>query len=176
MTTASARTMARKAVVETPGQRGRIMIWWNGAPQQIEGVWGFKPVEAGGRPVSLLRWEGRPITSPCLIVANDFGLKRDGRTRYRASLVTNAPFFCLAGVWSPATSDWPAAYAALTTDAYPDLAPYKDRHVTVVREEEWFDWLRMSRPVSELLRPFPPGSFDVSGPGGPPASRDLFDF
>lgn len=45
-----------------------------------------------------------------------------------------------------------------------------------MREEDWFDWLRLSRPVGELLRPFPPGSFKVVDKGQPKASRDLFDF
>lgn len=159
-----------------PGKLGRIMVWRDDAPQQIECRWGFKPVEPGGRPVSLLRWEGRLIDSPCLIIANDFGLKVDGAYKYRASLITGAPFFCLAGVYRPGTRDWPESYAALTTEAYPDIAPYKDRHVAVVREEDWFDWLRLSRPVEELLRPFPPGSFKVVGTGKPKASGNLFDF
>lgn len=159
-----------------PGKLGRIMVWRNDAPQQIECRWGFRPIEPGGRPVSLLRWEGRVIDSPCLIIANDFGLKVDGAYKYRARLITKAPFFCLAGIYRPATRDWPESYAALTTDAYPDIAPFKDRHVAVVREEDWFDWLRLSRPVGELLRPFPPGSFKVVGKGQPKASRDLFDF
>lgn len=159
-----------------PGKLGRIMVWRDGAPRQIECRWGFRPVEPGGRPVSLLRWEGRAIDSPCLIIANDFGLKVDGVYKYRASPITKAPFFCLAGVYRPATGDWPESYAALTTTAYPDLAAYKDRHVAVVREEDWFDWLRLSRPVAELLRPFPPGSFKVTGKGKRQASGDLFDF
>lgn len=159
-----------------PGKLGRIVLWEDGVATQRECVWGFEPVEPGGRPVSLLRWEGRMIVNPCLIIANDFGLKVDGRVRYRASLVTEAPFFCLAGLWQPATSRWPAAYAALTTEAYPDIAPYKDRHVAVVREADWMDWLQLSRPAGELLRPFPPGSFRIEGARQAPVTRDLFDF
>ncbi len=177
MSSATTRPVSRYAPVEShrPGETGRIMIWEDGAPKQVELAWGLEPVEPGGRPVSLLRWEGRTITNPCLIIVNDFGLKVDGKIRYRASLVTDAPFFCLAGMWRPPTRHWPAAYAALTTEAYPDIAPFKDRHVAVVRGDDWLDWLQLSRPVSELLRPFPPGSFEVQG-NGRAASRDLFDF
>ncbi|WP_324750074.1 SOS response-associated peptidase [Sphingomonas sp. LY54] len=174
-TTATRRAMS-SAAYEGPGKTGQIMIWADGAPKQIGCTWGLKPVEASGKPVSLLRWEGREISNPCLIIANDFGLRVDGRFKYRASLITDAPFFCLAGTWRPATSDWPAAYAALTTEAYPDIAPYKDRHVAVVREEDWLNWLQLSKPVSEILRPFPPGSFSVSGTGKVAAVGDLFDF
>lgn len=164
------------ATYEGPGKTARIMIWAGGAPKQVECTWGLKPVDACSKPVSLLRWEGREISNPCLIVANDFGLRVNGRFKYRASLIADAPFFCLAGTWRPAKTDWPAAYAAFTTAADPDIAPYKDRHVAVVREDDWLDWLQQSKPVSEILRPFPPGSFSVSGTGKAVAVGDLFDF
>ena len=170
-----------------PGERGRVMIWREGQPVQVEMRWGLEPFETHGRPISLLRrerWEGRQVTNPCLIIANDFGLKIGGVVKYRASLNDNrAPFFCLAGVWQPAGRGWPASYAALTTEAYPDLEPFKDRHVAVVREEYWIDWLRQARPVDEMLQPFPLGSFTVKGPrqrtprrpNPKPTARDLFD-
>lgn len=162
------------------------MIWREGGPTQVEMTWGLEPLEPSGKPVSLLRWErwqGRDIANPCLIIANDFGLKVDGVVRYRASLNTRAPFFCIAGVWQPAQRGWPASYAALTTEAYPDLAPYKDRHVVVIREEHWIDWLRQARPVAEMVQPFPSFSFTVKGPRkriahspvSKPATRDLFE-
>jgi putative SOS response-associated peptidase YedK len=169
-------TATREPQTDGPGKTAPVMILKDGRPEQVELLWGFKPIEPGGRPVSLLRWKGRQITNPCLIIANDFGLKTDGKMRYRASLNTKAPFFCLAGVWRPAACDWPASYAVLTTEAYPDIAPFKDRHVAVVREGDWHDWLRLSRPVSELLRPFPAGSFTVTGKGRTAAAGDLFDF
>lgn len=159
-----------------PGKIGKVMIWENGAPKQKEWRWGFKPFEPGGRPVSLLRWERRPITNPCLIVVNDFGLKVDGRMKYRASLKTRQPFFCVAGMWRPAQDGWPESYAALTTAAYPDIAPYKDRHVAVIRDEDWIDWLQLSKPVANMLRPFPTGSFNIASHRRRDAERDLFDF
>src|SRR5690606_9587986 len=100
-------------------------------------TWGLAPIESHGKPISLLRWERRETGNPCLIIANDLGLKIDGVVKYRAKHVTEAPFFCIAGVWRPAKGSWPASFAALTTEAYADLAPYKDRHVAVVREEDW---------------------------------------
>jgi putative SOS response-associated peptidase YedK len=170
------------ATTVRPSRKGRAMIWHDENSALVEMTWGLEPVEPHGRPVSLLRWEGRAIERPCLIIANDFGLKVDGVMKYRAGLVTDAPFFCIAGVWRPARRSWPEAYAALTTEAYPDLAPYKDRHVAVVRQEDWIDWLRQARPVAEMLRPFPVGSFKVEGPKmavrraptAKPAVADLF--
>lgn len=172
----------RPSETHRPGQLGVVTIWRDDEPVQLELPWGLRPFEAGGKPVSLLRWEGREITRPGLLVVDGFGLRIDGKDKYRVRMPAHAQF-CVACVWQPASGDWPAAYAALTTEAYPDIAPYKDRHMAVVREDDWFDWLRLDRPAEELLRPFPPGSFVVAGPKPaivrPPAretaSADLFD-
>src|SRR5690606_24144832 len=49
---------------------GRVMVWQNEQPTQVEMTWGLESVEPGGKPISLLRWEGREISNPCLIIAN----------------------------------------------------------------------------------------------------------
>jgi hypothetical protein len=120
-----------------------------------------------GHSYSLLRAEGRTIERPCLIIANHFFVTPDcSKKRHRVSLVTSETFFCFAGVWDPETADWPASFAALTVDSSPDIAPLKDRHMAVVRPGDWQDWLRQSRRPEEILRPFPPGSFNVVPPHG----------
>lgn len=161
-----------------PGKTGTIVIWKEGAATQVQYRWGLRPAEPGARPWTLLRAEGRWIDRPCLIIANDFMVQTDtpaGRKRHRVSLITDRPFFCIAGLWRPATDDWPAAYAALTVEASPDIAPYKDRHMAVVRPEDWEAWLRGTHPPEKILRPFPPGSFRIAGQK-PGAVGDLFSF
>jgi putative SOS response-associated peptidase YedK len=168
-------------VTHRPGQPGVVTVWQEGQPTQLELPWGLRPVEPYGKPVSLLRWEGRAITRPGLLVVDSFALRIDGKDKYRVRIPGHNQF-CIACVWQPAGRDWPAAYAALTTEAYPDIAPYKDRHMAVVREDDWIAWLRQERSIDELLRPFPAGSFKVTGPRlripqvqpHPPADRDLF--
>lgn len=159
-----------------PGQTGRVVVWEDGDARQVDMQWGLQPFEPGGRSYTLLRSEVRPIVNPCLIVAHELVGKSDAGKQYRASLITDQAFFCLAGMWRPATGDWPAAYVALTVEAYPDLAPYKDRHIAAIRDNEWYDWLQQKRPADELLRPFPAGSFRVTGPAtrGRRATADLF--
>ena len=49
----------------------------------------------------------------------------------------------------------------LTTEANPDVAPYKDRQMAVIRREHRNAWLDLTMPEEELLRPLPAGSFRV---------------
>jgi len=158
-----------------PGKLARVMIWEDGQPEQVELRWGLRPVAPGGRPVSLLRAEGREERKRCLIIANEFYLRpgtAPGNKRRRVELITKAPFFCFAGVWRSELPDWPAAFAGLTVEAYPDIAPFQDRHMAVVHEDDWADWLQGTRAVASILRPFPKGSFKVSRSGV--AMSDLF--
>lgn len=165
-----------------PGNTDTITVWRNGAAAQIEARWGLKPFEPGGKPISLLRAERWQGSNPCLIIATNFALRVDGQIKYRAQLITDARFFCIAGVWRAATPDWPLSFAALTVPAYPDIQPFKDRHVAIVRQEDWQAWLTGALPMERLMRPFPKGSFAVRGNGRriqtqrepEPALGDLF--
>ncbi|MFZ0116441.1 MAG: SOS response-associated peptidase family protein, partial [Xanthobacteraceae bacterium] len=49
----------------------------------------------------------------------------------------------------------------LTTQPGPDVAPYHDRQVVVLRPPDWSAWLNLSRPEAELLRPLEPGALEV---------------
>ena len=158
-----------------PGKLAKIVVWQDG-PTQLDYRWGLRPFAPGGNSYSLLRAEGRAIERPCLVIANHFFVKPDGsRKRYRVELITNESFFCFAGVWEPPAADWPAAFAALTVESSPDIAPLKDRHMAVVRPEDWEAWLRQTKPADEILRPFPAGSFNVVPPHGKRTAGDLFD-
>lgn len=148
-----------------PGKGGhRIMIWDGREERQIEAHWGLRSCDPAIGQIPLLKSETAHIESPCLIIANAFGIKRDGKTLYAASLITDVPFFCIAGVWQRGTRDYPDAFAALTVPAYTDLAPYKGRHVAVVDPDDWFDWLVQERPPLDILRPFPEGCFKIMPP------------
>lgn len=173
---AAVPAMPPKVFTDGPGKIARVMIWEDGRPEQVELRWGLRPIEPGGRQLTLLRAEGRIITNRCLIIANDFYLRKGtagGDKRRRVELITRAPFFCFAGTWRGEQHDWPAAFAGITVEAYPDIAPFQDRHMAVVREEDWLDWLQGERSAESILRPFAIGSFRVSGPSQP-QTADLF--
>lgn len=160
--------------LDGPGKDATIRIWKDGKDQAATMRWGFKPIEPGGRPISLLRAENWEVQRPCLVPANEFALKQEGKVKYRARLKTDGPFFCLAGLWRPATREWPASFAVMTVPAYPDIEPHKERHVAIVRPEDWFNWLMEATPKSEVLRPFPSNSFEIIGAPKQKAVGDLF--
>lgn len=53
------------------------------------------------------------------------------------------------------------AFAMLTTEPGPDVAPYHDRQVVVLEPKDWAAWLYLSRPQSDLLKPLKAGSLSA---------------
>jgi putative SOS response-associated peptidase YedK len=49
----------------------------------------------------------------------------------------------------------------LTTAPGPDVEPYHDRQVAVLRPEDWAAWLYLTEPEAELLRPLPRGPLEI---------------
>lgn len=122
----------------------------------------FPPSGPRGGPVFNFRSEGRDFTDSkrCLIPASgfyEFTGKKYPKTKHRFSLV-GAPFMAIAGLWREAQGNHPASFTMLTTSPGPDVAPYHDRQVVVLRPENWEAWLYLTKPHGELLRPLPEGS------------------
>ncbi|MNE43105.1 hypothetical protein D3C80_1372650 [compost metagenome] len=69
--------------------------------------------------------------------------------------MSGAPWFWIAGVIRD------GAFAMLTTEPGPDVAPYHDRQVVVLAPEEGMAWLDLTRPESELLKALPRGALSV---------------
>jgi putative SOS response-associated peptidase YedK len=143
------------------GQR-RIVIRRNGGDlEMVELPWGLQPREPSGRAFTIVRAEGRSFPDHrCLVPASEFRHRSRGKD-YAFSL-TDRDWFYFAGIWRPATRDWPEAYAILTIEAAPDVAPFHDRQMAVVRREHRMAWLDRTRRVDDLLRPLPSGSFRVA--------------
>jgi putative SOS response-associated peptidase YedK len=82
------------------------------------------------------------------------------RAKWRFTLADGNSFY-FAGIWRPSSEDWPDSYAILTTKANPEVAPYNDRQMAVIRREHRMAWLDLTLPEDELLRPLPARSFRV---------------
>ena len=142
-------------------QRRIIVRYGEDGVEMVELRWGLKPREPGGRPFNLVRSEGRTFPSHrCLVPASAFRLTHRGRPLEFS--LADGDWFYFAGIWRPAAPDWPEAYAILTIAANPDVAPYQDRQMAVLRRQQRMAWLDLSCPQDELLRPLPRRTFRVA--------------
>lgn len=158
----SAKVFASEASLD---ERRVIIRRYGGDVEMVELSWGLQPREIGGRPFTVVRAEGRTFPSHrCLVPASEFRHRSHGKS-YSFSL-SNGDWFYFAGIWRPATRDWPEAYAILTTEAKPDVAPFHDRQMAVLRRDQRMAWLDMTVPEEQLLQPLPAGSFKVERPRG----------
>ncbi len=126
--------------------------------------WSFPP-KPGGKPVFNFRSEGRSFKDSrrCLIPATaffEFTGAKTPKTKHRFTL-KDAPFFCIAGIWRDSAAGEPPAFTMLTTEPGPDVAPYHDRQIVVLKSVDWPSWIYLTTPEAELLRPLPEGSLDV---------------
>ena len=125
--------------------------------------WGFEPAN-GGEPVINIRAETADVSSNrCLIPASDFELFTGAdypKRRWRIA-VKGEPLFFFAGLWRSASAAWPLSYAALTIEAAPDLKPLTDRQMALIRASDAATWLTSVELASGLLKPLPPGSYEI---------------
>jgi putative SOS response-associated peptidase YedK len=129
-----------------------------------ERVWA--PRAANKKPVFNFRSEKRDFSKStrCLIPASHFfeftapaDPRQKRKDKWRFAL-PDADWFCIAGIVRKDAIDGAPCFAMLTTQPGPDVAPYHDRQVVVLRPTDWGAWLDLTRPEGELLRPLPTGS------------------
>ncbi len=98
-----------------------------------------------------------PNSLGCLIPASaffEFTGSKYSKAKHRFTL-NDAPFMGIAGIWRPGEGNQPAAFAMLTTEPGPDVAPIHSRQIVVLQLADWRAWLDLSRPESELLKALP---------------------
>jgi putative SOS response-associated peptidase YedK len=154
------------------GQR-RVVIRRDGRDvEMVELPWGLQPRESAGRAFTVIRAEGRTFPDlRCLVPASEFRFRVRGK-QYGFSLA-NGDWFYFAGIWRPATREWPEAYAILTIEANADVAPFHDRQMAVIRREQRMAWLDRTCREEDLLHPLPAGSFKVARLRGEPRQAEL---
>jgi putative SOS response-associated peptidase YedK len=103
---------------------------------------------------------GADKSNRCLIPATaffEFTGKKYPKAKHRFTL-TDAPFIAIAGIWREGEGNQPPAFTMLTTEPGPDVSPYHNRQVVVLRPRDWASWIHLTAPESELLQPLPGGS------------------
>lgn len=96
----------------------------------------------------------------CLVPASaffEFTGKKYPKAKHRFTL-NDAPFMAIAGLWREGSGDDPPSFTMLTTEPGPDIAPYHDRQVVVLRPQDWPAWIYLTKPEKELFVPLPSGS------------------
>jgi putative SOS response-associated peptidase YedK len=124
----------------------------------------FPPSGPKGGPVFNFRSEGRSFANSnrCLIPASgffEFTGKKYPKTKHRFTL-DGQPFLAIAGLWREGKGNHPASFTMLTTEPGPDIAPYHDRQVVILRPADWSAWINLTKPQAELLKPLPAGSLN----------------
>ncbi|YCI06749.1 SOS response-associated peptidase (plasmid) [Ensifer sp. D2-11] len=142
---------------DTPFDERRVIIRrHDGDVEMVELPWGLRPRDGGARAVTVVRSEGRTFpTHRCLVPASEF------RHRSFSFSLANGDWFYFAGIWRPATDDWPEAYAILTIEPNDDLAPFHNRQMAVLTRDQRLAWLDGPVPEEEILRPLPARTFRV---------------
>jgi putative SOS response-associated peptidase YedK len=141
-----------------PGEPGCVIRRAADGVEMVNLAWGLAPNAADHSAITVLRSEGRRFPDRrCLVPASEFFHAHRGR-QYRFTR-TDGDWFYFAGVWRPAASGWPAAYAVLTIPANPDVAPHHPRQMAVIRRADRMAWLDDPSADDRLLRPLPRGTF-----------------
>lgn len=132
---------------------------------------GFPPPRPKAGPVFNFKSEGRHFgeSKRCVVILSGFfeftGTKYP-KAKHRFTLA-GSKVMGIAGLWREGADGEPGSFAMLTTEPGPDIAPYHDRQVVVLRPADWAHWLFLTRTEEELLKPLPAGSLTVETVRGP---------
>lgn len=131
--------------------RAPIVVARSAGPTLTIAPWSW--TGAHGKPVFNFRSEGRSFsgTQRCLIPADGFFEGSKKATKWRVSMA-GQPWFWIAGVVRD------GAFAMLTTEPGPDIAPHHSRQVVVLRPSAGREWLDLLKPEGEVLAPSPGGT------------------
>lgn len=147
------------------GDMGPVLVASGNGVELVQMRFGFPPPRPKAGPVFNFKSDGRHFKDSrrCLIILSGFfeftGTKYP-KAKHRFTL-KGFPIMAIAGLWREGEDDEPPSFTMLTTAPGPDIAPYHDRQVVVLRPEDWLAWLYLTRPEEELLRPLPAGSLEV---------------
>ncbi len=147
------------------GDIGPVLVASGNGVKLIPMRFGFPPPRPKAGPVFNFKSDGRSFkdSKRCLILLSGFfeftGTKYP-KAKHRFSF-DGSPLMAIAGLWREAEGDEPRSFTMLTTTPGPDIAPYHDRQIVVLRPEDWAHWLFLTKAEAELLKPLPKGSLKV---------------
>jgi len=142
------------------GDKAPVVVQGDSGPELRTILWAWRSPQ--GRPVFNFRSEGRDFSSSrrCLIPADGFyeftdpepGHKRKTKWLFTR---TDGMWFWIAGVIRD------EAFAMLTTEPGPDIAPYHDRQIVLFSQKQGLSWLD-ALPAAPLPMPTEKGCLAVT--------------
>jgi putative SOS response-associated peptidase YedK len=135
------------------------------APELVQRRWSWPG--PGGKPLYNFRSEGRRFPSGrCLILADgfyEFTAHSDPKSKRKHKwlfTLQGAPWFAIAGLWRDDAAVG-EAFTMLTCEPSPDVAPYHNRSIVVLRPGDWARWLDSGTAERDVLKPLPAGNLKV---------------
>lgn len=145
-----------------PTENAPVIRPAGGGAELMQLPWGLAPGSPKARAVINLRAEGRDFgRGRCLVPAShyfEFTGSKSPKTRWRFTR-RGQEWFCFAGLLGRGNSG--EAFALLTAQAGPDVAPYHGRQPIILERDVWAAWLDGTAAASDLLRSSPAGSLEV---------------
>jgi putative SOS response-associated peptidase YedK len=145
------------------------VVRWNaesGAAQLVERRWSWP--SPSRKPVFNMRSDGREFPRDrCLVVADGFyeyTASEDPKQKRKACWLfrpANGQEFAIAGLLRT-TPEVGEAYTLLTAPPGPDVEPYHNRQIALLRPDQWRAWLDGSAKSLEILKPTAAGCLDVA--------------
>ncbi len=147
------------------GDMGTAMRAAGNGVELVQMRFGFPPPRPRASPVFNFKSEGRRFADSkrCVIILSgffEFTGSKYPKAKHRFSL-KDSHVMGIAALWREGENGEPPAFTLLTTEPSPDVEPYHDRQVVVLRPEDWAAWVYLTRPEEELLKPLPAGSLVV---------------
>jgi putative SOS response-associated peptidase YedK len=147
------------------GDMGTVIRAAGNGIELVQMRFGFPPPRPKASPVFNFKSDGRHFkdSKRCLIILSGFfeftGTKYP-KAKHRFSL-KGSSLMAIAGLWREGEGDEPPSFTMLTTEPGPDIEPYHDRQVVILRPADWAHWLFLTKTEEELLKPLPKGSLEV---------------
>ncbi|MEQ1770173.1 MAG: SOS response-associated peptidase [Devosia sp.] len=147
------------------GDLGPVLVAAGNGAALRQMRFGWPGARKGAPPVFNFKSDGRHFEKSrrCVVILSGFfeftGTKYP-KAKHRFTL-NGSPIMGIAGLWHEAEGDIPESFTMLTTAPGPDIEPYHDRQVCVLRPEDWSAWLYLTKPEGELLKPLPAGTLKV---------------
>lgn len=143
------------------------VVRWNGSEAELV-IRRWSWPSPTGKPVFNMRSDGREFPKDrCLVLADGFyeyTNPEDPKQKKKACWLFRPAAgkeFAIAGLLRPSPQVG-EAFTLLTAPPGPEVEPYHNRQIALLRPDQWKAWLDGSAKSLDLLHPTPAGSLDVA--------------